>query len=92
MKTYGIGDLDHLHKYAWINRINEGFEIGMDAYYIADSRYYRPPGEKIISSFEKVEIADTIQIYRNDKIVKRAFVYRLKNMVKVPANSLKESP
>ena len=64
----------------------------MDAYYIADSRYYHPPSEKIISSFEKVEIADTIQIYRSDKIVKRAFVYRLKNMIVFPADLLKESP
>jgi hypothetical protein len=92
MNSFGIGGLDHIHKYAWINKINGGFKKGMDAYYISDSRYYREPGEQITSCFESVEIADTIQIYRNNKIVKRAFVYRLKNMIEVPVDLLTEAP
>lgn len=84
MDAYGIGSLDHIHKYAWINELNGGFKKGVCAYYITDSRYYRPPGDNIVSYFESSEIADTVQIYRNGKIAKRAFIYRLKNMVEVP--------
>ncbi len=92
MRSYGIGQLDRIHKYAWINQINGGFEKGMCAYYITDSRYYRPPDNELASYFESVELADTIQIYRNGKIAKRAFVYRLKNMVKIQGDILRESP
>lgn len=84
MPSFGIGDLDHLHKYAWINEIRGGFKMGMDAYYLTDSRYYREPGEAIKNCFDHVEAADTIQIYRNGEVVKRAFVFRLKNLVKMP--------
>lgn len=88
MKSYGIGNLDRIHKYAWINEINGGFELGMDAYYITDSREYHKPYEYFEEYFERIEVADTIQIYRGGKIEKRAFVFRLKNLREIPKNSL----
>ncbi len=84
MKVYGIGSLDHIHKYAWINQQNCGFNLGMDAYYITDSRDYRSPFGVFEDYFETVESADTIQIYTGNKVVKRAFVFRLKNLQKIP--------
>lgn len=92
MKSYGIGQLDRLHKFAWINRIHGGFQKGMSAYYITDSRYFNPPNDEIRSYFESVELTDTIQVYRCDKIVKRAFVYRLKNMIEIPPDLLQDTP
>ncbi|NOX84639.1 MAG: glycosyltransferase family 39 protein [Chlorobi bacterium] len=88
MQTYGIGDLNHIHKYAWINREHGGLKKGMSAYYITDSRYYHPPDMKFKAAFETVEPADTIQIYRGGKVVKRAFVFRLKNLEQVPEDPL----
>ncbi len=84
MQVFGLGDLEHLHEYAWINREQGGLKKGMNGYYITDSRYYRPPNEDFYHSFEKVELTDTIQIYRCGRVVKRAFVYRLKNLEQVP--------
>ncbi len=89
MKSYAIGGLDRIHKYAWINEINSGFKKGMDAYYLSDSKEYHEPFEFFDEYFEKIEAADTIQIYRSGKIVKRAFVFRLKNLEKLPDGVLK---
>ena len=86
MKCFGIGRLEHIHKYAWINNLQGGFTIGMDAYYITDSREYHNPDSIFYDYFEKVIPADTIQIYRNGKIAKRAFVFRMKNLQTIPKN------
>ncbi|PLX01639.1 MAG: hypothetical protein C0595_13945 [Marinilabiliales bacterium] len=88
MKSYGFGGLEKIHKYAWINQINGKPELGMDAYYITDSREYSSPNEFFKNYFDKVEVADTIQVYRSGKIAKRAFVFRLKTLKKLPENYL----
>ncbi len=84
IKTLAIGKLQDIHQYAWINGLRGGFKKGADAYYITDSRIFRPPGAGMKKYFEKTEIPDTIAVYRNGKIVKYAFVYRLKNLKKIP--------
>lgn len=86
--SFGIGKLERIHKYAWINNIQGGFNIGMDAYYITDSREYHKPDSIYYTYFEKVIAADTIQIYRNGKIAKRAFVFRMKNLQTIPEDQL----
>ncbi len=88
MKSYGLGQLDRIHKYAWINQIHGGFNLGMDAYYITTSRDYRHPNENFAEYFERIESADTIAIWRGGKVAKNAFVFRLKNMEKLPADLL----
>lgn len=88
MKSYGIGSLERIHKYAWINNINGGFEKGMDAYYITDSREYHEPYEYFSDYFETIDRADTIQIIRGGEVAKRAFVFRLKNLQTIPDNPL----
>ncbi|PLX11388.1 MAG: hypothetical protein C0598_08310 [Marinilabiliales bacterium] len=88
MKSYGFGKLENIHKYAWINRINGDLELGMDAYYLTDSRDYRDPITIFGKYFNTVELSDTIQIYRSVKICKRAFVFRLKDLKKRPEDLL----
>lgn len=88
MKVYGIGNIDRIHKYAWINRINGVLVLGMDAYYLTDSRDYRSPFGVFEGYFETIESADTIQILTGEKVVKRAFVFRLKNLQKIPEDPL----
>jgi len=90
IKSFAIGPLEKIHKYAWINNINGGFRIGMNAYYITDTRYYNPPSSNLKSYFEKTETADTIQIFRGAKIAKRVFVFRLINLKKIPEDVLKK--
>ena len=88
MLSFGIGKLSNIHKYAWINNYNGGFFKGMDAYYITDSKEYHQPDKMFYDLFEEVIPADTIQIYRNDKIVKRAFIFRMKNLQTIPEDVL----
>ncbi len=89
MKTYGIGRLDQIHKYAWINEANGGFKLGMDAYYISTTRYNRSPYGSLDQYFEETFSADTINIIRNGRVAKQAFVYRLRNLNKLPEDELK---
>ena len=86
LKSLGMGELSNIHKYAWTNKSRGGFKIGMDAYYITDSRQYDNPDDIFYEYFESIIPADTISIYRNGKIAKRAFVFRMKNLKKIPAD------
>jgi len=89
LKSMGIGSLDKIHKYAWINKIEGGFTLGSDAYYITDSRDYSRPDSTLSSYFETVVPADTIEISRGGTIAKRVFVFRLKHLKKIPRDVLK---
>lgn len=88
MKSYGIGMLDQIHKYAWINRENGGFKKGMDAYYLTTTRDYRSPFGNLDQYFEEILPADTIPILRNGIVAKKAFLFRLKNLQQIPADEL----
>ncbi|MFK5855429.1 MAG: glycosyltransferase family 39 protein [Bacteroidota bacterium] len=90
MKSMGIGKLSRIHKYAWINKDQGGFKLGLDAYYITDSRQYNKPDTIFYEYFEEIISADTIQIYRNGKVAKRAFVFRMKNLKVIPSDVLKK--
>ena len=88
LKCYGIGELGNIHKYAWINHEQGGFNLGMDAYYLTDSRAYHEPDIFFHNFFNLFIPADTIQIYRNGKVAKRAFVFRMKNLQTIPEDML----
>lgn len=90
IKTYGIGRLERIHKYAWINQLQGGFTLGSDAYYITDSREYDYPDFTLYRYFEKIIPADTIQIYRNGTVAKRVFIFRMKNLQEVPTDVLNQ--
>lgn len=89
LKSYGFGKLGNIHKYAWTNREQGGFRLGMDAYYLTDSREHDEPDSIFYKYFGEVVAADTIQIFRNGKVAKRAFVFRMKNLQTIPENVLK---
>ena len=86
MKSLALGELKDIHKYAWINNTRGGFEIGMDAYYLTDSRTFREPSQMYYHYFKEVLPADTIQIIRNNKPAKNIFVYRMKDLKSLPAS------
>lgn len=84
IKVLGLGTLDGLHKYAWITESRGGFIIGMDAWYLTVSRDFKDPDHIYGKWFEEIELAYTIPIYRNGKLVMNAFFYYLKGMKKIP--------
>lgn len=83
-----IGSLERIHKYAWMNKQRGGFQLGMDAYFITFSNDFEDPSKNISTYFETVQEPDTISIERSGKVVKEAYIYRLKNMIEIPTNEL----
>ena len=74
-----IGDMNEIHKYAWMNKQYGGLQKGKDYYHIAVSNVYKNPNELFANYFEKIELIDTVEIKRADKVMRYAFFYRLKN-------------
>jgi 4-amino-4-deoxy-L-arabinose transferase-like glycosyltransferase len=74
-----MGEMNDIHKYAWINLQRGGLLKGGDYYHIAVSNVYRDPNELFKNYFEKIEPMDTVEIKRAHKIMRYAFFYRLKN-------------
>jgi hypothetical protein len=78
-KLFLLGDMNDIHKYAWINNYRNGLHKGQDYYYIAVSNLYKDPHGIFENYFEKIEPMDTVQITRSGKLMRYAFFYRLKN-------------
>jgi hypothetical protein len=74
-----IGEMNDIHKYAWINLQRGGLKKGNDYYHIAVSNVYRDPTKLFGGYFERIEPIDTVEIKRSNKIMRYAFFYRLKN-------------
>lgn len=84
-----IGDIQSLHKYAWINRDRPAIRPGSDAYFITGSRDFKSP-EFLLEYFEKIENPEIIRIFKGDKHVENFFVYRLRNCETQPPDILSE--
>jgi len=84
IQVLAAGPIRDIHKYYRINQLRGGFKLGRDAYYITTSRDYLDPKHAFARYFEKIEPADTIRIMRGGRHVMNAFVYRLKNMDRLP--------
>ncbi len=74
-----VGDMNDIHKYAWINVLRGGITKGNDYYHIAVSNVYSDPNGQFGKFFEKIEPLDTVEIKRGGNIMRYAFFYRLKN-------------
>lgn len=84
LRVLGLGNLESLHKYAWITRDRGGLSLGMNAWFITVSRDFRDPEPMYKSYFNEIELAYTIPISRNGKHVMNAFVYYLKDLKQIP--------
>lgn len=84
IKVLGLGSLDALHKYAWMNKERGGFSLGMDAWFLTVSRDFQDPQKLYEKYFDEIVLAYTIPIHRNGKHVMNAFFYYLKDMKQLP--------
>lgn len=83
IKLLCIGSLDQIHKYAWINQKRGGFKLGMSAYYITTSHFYKEPG--ILNEyFSETVLHNKFPIIRNGKVVEYVFIYLLKDLTQLP--------
>lgn len=77
------GSLERIHKYAWMNQERGGYKKGMDAWYLnLDNDLFSMDFAN--HYFKQVIPVDTISISRSNKIVKKAYVYVLKDLKKLP--------
>jgi hypothetical protein len=85
-----IGDLERIHKYAWINREREPVHLGSDAYFITSSRDFQNPEPLFSKYFTTIENPQIIEIFKGNKHVENFFVYRMHDCYKVPEDILKD--
>ncbi|AUC14596.1 hypothetical protein BTO06_05345 [Tenacibaculum sp. SZ-18] len=75
MKVYGIGNLNEIHKYYWINQTYS--ELGDEVLYITDSRNFKNPETLFEHSYSKINLLRTLPIERSGVVVKYVFLYKL---------------
>jgi len=78
MRTVGIGKLEDLHQFAWLNQLNGQLPAGSDAWYITPSNNFTDPAEQFAGQFDQFEKAGTIMQRRNGRVARYWFVYRLR--------------
>ena len=81
MKVMGVGYIEKLHKYLWINEQRGGFKKGEDFWFLTDSRYLKNPVGLYPGGFESIIPIDTITIERGGKPAKNFFVYACKGLI-----------
>ena len=79
----GLGSLERIHKYAWMNEQRGNFTLRMDAWYLAFDYDYVSP-DFLKPYFKTITPTDTIRINRANKTVKEVYVYILKDLQKIP--------
>jgi 4-amino-4-deoxy-L-arabinose transferase-like glycosyltransferase len=75
----GLGNLNDLHHYQWLNSRRDTVQRGSDAWCIVPSNNAIDVQQQYASSFNAVEKAATIASYRSGKIVRYFVIYRLRN-------------
>jgi hypothetical protein len=80
MKVLALGKFEDIHKYAWLNKSRGGFSPGMDAWFICTSRDFKDPVELYGACFDSIKMVDTLPVYRGEKHVMNAFVYRMNGL------------
>lgn len=85
----GIGSLERIHKYAWMNEERGGFHLGMDAWFLSFDYDYKSP-DFLKPYFSEIIPADTILVKRSSETVKEVYVYILKDMKKIPSSDFLE--
>jgi len=78
MRFIGLGDLNDLHKFQWLNAKSGSVRPGSKAYYISPSNKFTDPKTPYSGKFDTIEKAATITQKRNGKVARYWYVYRLK--------------
>jgi len=80
MRAMGLGGVERIHKYAWINDERGGFNEGEDFWFLYDTRYPRDPSNLFPGMFNSVELMGIIPIERGGKTAKNFYVYACKGL------------
>lgn len=77
MPIRGVGHMQDLHKFVWMNTLSMPISTGENAYYIATSNNFTDPVSLFSEAFSSIEKAETIAQYRSGKTARYWYVYRL---------------
>ena len=86
LRVMGLGWLQWLHKYVWINEERGGLHLGESYWFLSDSRYPKNPQKLYLWYFEEIDLIGVIEIERCGKPVKNFYVYGCKNLKVLPPN------
>ena len=85
LPVIGVGSLEDLHKFAWLNQAQAGLELGQNAYCIIPSNLPEDPTTLFGAYFNKVELAATIPIITKGVLLRNFYVYRLLECKLIPS-------
>jgi hypothetical protein len=79
-----VGKLEDVHKFAWLNKERKKLNLGDDAYCIVPSNLPMNVNEVYGKYFTTIENPLVINQIRSKAIVRKFYVYRLKNCKEIP--------
>jgi 4-amino-4-deoxy-L-arabinose transferase-like glycosyltransferase len=77
----GVGPLNNIHKFAWLNRERKAFNLGDDAYFITPSNVLHDPYPLYKKNFSLISKPQAIPVYRFGKLVMIFYIFRMKNCI-----------
>lgn len=77
MRFIGLGNLNELHKFHWLNSIYGTIPVGANAYYITPSNNFKDPQDLYGDSFLTITKIATITQKRSGQTARYWYVYRL---------------
>lgn len=83
IKVLTMAPLERTHKYAWISGYRGGLKPGMDAYFISSTYDFQNP-HHLYDDYFTIEKADTIPIYRQKVLVEYFYIWRMRDLKKLP--------
>lgn len=84
LQVIGIGNLEDLHKFAWLNKMVDPLHLGQDAYFIVPSNVPANPRLLYKDYFTVIESPVVIEQRTGNKIVRYFYIYRMKNCKHIP--------
>ena len=78
----GLGPVDQIHKYAWLNNMQGYISRGDNGYFISTSNYFEDPYELFDEDFERIVYIDRIPLLRSGATVRYWYIYRLEMAVR----------
>jgi hypothetical protein len=90
IKVIGLGAINDLHKFAWLNKDIAPLKLGEDAYYMTPSNLPNDPVKMYGDYFETINTPDTVPYISKGVVLRNFYIYRLKSCKKIPESILKK--
>ncbi len=84
LSVIGLGQLQNLHKFAWLNKERRSLHLGDDAYYVEPSNLPFNVKEAFGQYFNEIEKPIIINQERSGGVVRYFYVYRMKGCKMIP--------